>query len=253
MRILLLFATVMSPPSNESDVAPTLAQRIAGSSTFDDLLCAESLELVEPATVERAMPWLHTNLSDKEFTELEAKMRDILNRAKFAGRASFTADDVIESDYFPRLSRREWFGSYLRAMREPEVSRVQQKTYRFLWLRSFHPPISVRVYRAGDDTYLVAKMLSGAGGYQPAPLCARIGRKLAREETARVQRCFAKPEVWQPVKGDRRGKDGAQWILERNVDGKYLFAQQWTPDDSWLRECALEMLQMSGLPIEPVY
>ena len=41
------------------------------------------------------------------------------------------------------------------------------ESYRFLWLRTFHKPIAVRVWSADSRYYLVVKELSGQGGYEP--------------------------------------------------------------------------------------
>lgn len=56
---------------------------------------------------------------------------------------------------------------------------------RFLWLRTFHAPMLVRVDRDGDSFALSAKTLSGLGGYDPCrgpapPPSILAGSPLAR-------------------------------------------------------------------------
>src|SRR4030081_3548113 len=63
-----------------------------------------------------------------------------------------------------------WYAKHLRAMREPSLWESSKDTslesYRFLWLRSFHHPVSARLEVAKDGTaQLFVKVLSGQGGY----------------------------------------------------------------------------------------
>src|SRR5271169_2890576 len=63
----------------------------------------------------------------------------------------------------------DWYAPHLSAMREPslwELSKSQStQSYRFLWLRTFHHPVSARLTVAGDGSgELSIKVLSGAGG-----------------------------------------------------------------------------------------
>ena len=96
---------------------------------------------------------------------------------------------------------RDWYSQYFRAMLEPSLSCGQPAggyAYRFLWLRSFHRPVAVRIEDDGSSA-----MLSGAGrdrrtrprehrpADQPGPVARRAeqvpdptepGRVLGNEE-----------------------------------------------------------------------
>src|SRR3989441_4894829 len=52
--------------------------------------------------------------------------------------------------------RRRWYSSHLRAMGESSIScgADSMETYRFLWLRTFHRPVSVRIAKRGDGAKL---------------------------------------------------------------------------------------------------
>ena len=61
---------------------------------------------------------------------------------------------------------RDWYSKYLRAMMEPSLSCGQGPdgfAYRFLWLRSSHHPIAVRVEKDGSSVTLNAVELDGTG------------------------------------------------------------------------------------------
>ena len=82
----------------------------------------------------------------------------------------------------------EWFSRHLRAAAEPslytsaEVRRAGT-VLRFTWLRTSHRPVVVRVEGLDTDApRLVAKQLSGRGGYDPGKIAMEITRPLARTE-----------------------------------------------------------------------
>src|SRR6267378_2766004 len=70
----------------------------------------------------------------------------------------------------------QWYSKHLRALREPSLWETSQldltaEAYRFLYLRSFHHPISVRLVVAQDKTAtLISKETHGKGGYEPGRL-----------------------------------------------------------------------------------
>ena len=63
--------------------------------------------------------------------------------------------------------RNQWYSKHLKALREPSLWEASQldfttEAYRFLYLRSFHHPISVRLVVAQDKTAtLVSKETNG--------------------------------------------------------------------------------------------
>ncbi len=68
-----------------------------------------------------------------------------------------------------------WYGKHLAAMQEPALWEMAQSpdthAYRFLWLRTFHQPIAVRLLVNRDGSgVLIAKRLDGMGGYEPGNL-----------------------------------------------------------------------------------
>src|SRR5262245_53562261 len=87
--------------------------------------------------------------------------------------ASLLMTHAGETVYFPKGSE-HWYPEHLEAMKEPSL--FQQSTnkvveqYRFLWLRTFHKPIAVRVRKDSAGITLRVVRLSGAGGYNPGKI-----------------------------------------------------------------------------------
>src|SRR4051794_28638610 len=63
----------------------------------------------------------------------------------------------------------EWYARELATMREPSLnhSNCSPEIYRFLWLRSFHAPVAIRVWTFAGKHFLVAKMRHGKNYSRP--------------------------------------------------------------------------------------
>lgn len=131
---------------------------------------------------------------------------------------------------------RRWYSAHLLAMNEPSLScgaPSSDEAYRFLWLRSFHQPIAVRVSRAGRSYELVATALSGAGGYEPGRVVQRVRRELTEDEWRRVTHALQRISFWQMSANpptEEIGVDGAQWIIEGR-SASYHVVDRWSGDD----------------------
>src|SRR5262245_43597018 len=99
--------------------------------------------------------------------------------ADFGSPVADYCPEALEARYFPVGPRRpggddhgsfarRWYASDLDAMEKPSLScgsLEDTEAYRFLWLRSFHDDIAVRLFRRGDDYGLEAVILDRAGRY----------------------------------------------------------------------------------------
>jgi hypothetical protein len=147
----------------------------------------------------------------------------------------------------------EWYARHLSAMSEPSFLSLhdnEDEAYRFLWLRSFHHPVAVRVWRSGDQRFLTVKELSGAGGYEPGKLIVNRTRALTEEEWSTFTLLLEDALYWQIAeRDDDMGTDGAQWIVEGVREGYYHLADCWSPDDGSYRAACLYLLKISDIGI----
>jgi len=155
---------------------------------------------------------------------------------------------IAQIRYFPPNFPANWYESDLKAMKEPSLweSSKKQKTesYRFVWLRSFHNPVSIRIDLHSDGTsLLIRKMTTGVTG--------RAGRLIQNEtftldhsQTSRFLERIEQYRFWKlpPVLEDR-GDDGAQWIIEGVRDGNYHIADRWSPKAGEIRVLGLYMVR----------
>ena len=161
--------------------------------------------------------------------------------------AGILGEDAREDNF-----KIEWYSKFLTAMHEPslcEASKTQKtQTYRFLWLRSFHQPVSVRLEVNRDGTALLTtKITSGNGGYEPRRLIVNRTQRLTREHTSWVLDRIEELKFWSlptnpPRHPNEIGVDGAQWIFEGAKDGAYHVVDRWSPEKDEIHALGIMML-----------
>lgn len=152
----------------------------------------------------------------------------------------------------------EWialYSKYLKAMKEPSLldrsKAGPSQSYRFLWLRSFHKPVSVRLDIRNDGGADVTVKVGEAPGVSAlGGAVQKTTRTLSKREVdsfldqVNSEGFWKLPAQEEPVSGP----DGARWILEGARDSQYHVAHRWTPKDGTVRTLclylAVELAQM---------
>jgi len=135
----------------------------------------------------------------------------------------------------------QWYSKHLRALREPSFWETSQsdltaEAYRFLYLRSFHHPISVRLIVAQDKTTtLVLKETNGKGGYELGRLIRNRTIHMSQIQTESFLTALNELSFWSlppllEAEGNVVQTDGAQWILEGVKEGRYHVVDRRSPD-----------------------
>lgn len=147
--------------------------------------------------------------------------------------------------------RLSWYSSYLNAMQEPLLYNLSQDTiYRFTWLRSFDPPVAIRLQKQNDKIILFWKMADGAGGYLPGELIVNDKKELTPEEWMNFQKLINQCDFWNmPAQQKTFGCDGAQWIIEAVVNGQYKVVDRWSPRNSDFQKLGKFMIDLTSLNI----
>jgi hypothetical protein len=168
----------------------------------------------------------------------------------------------VSDSYFPGgvLGRPEGkaklLGEYYSALMESPFSCLDEEAeaYRFLFMPSFDPAISIRVWRAGGQKYITVKQLSGIG-YPPGEakdLKVNVTRSLTEQEWNRFQELLAKSDFWSMPMADVKpsGIDGANWLLEGKKSGKYHVVDRWMPEDQNFLDACGYLFEISGLKLK---
>ena len=126
-----------------------------------------------------------------------------------------------------------------------------REAYRFTWLRSFHHPVAVRIWKCGSVRFIAVKELNGAGGYEPEKIIFERKRELTPDEWREFMRRLDDSCYWQLSTRDDDvvGTDGAQWIFEGFNAGRYHVVDRWSPQSGSYRELCLYVLKLSGLKV----
>jgi hypothetical protein len=155
-----------------------------------------------------------------------------------------------------------WYPKHWQAAGEPSLYAQSlspapsvAKTWRFTWLRSFHPPVMVRIDVGPDGRmHLTAKQLSGAGGYAPGRIAKQVHRDLTQDEQSKLVAMLDRTRVLDlPPIDCQLGMDGARWIFEASEAGSYRYVNQWSPKDGPAREAGLAFLALTGWTFDKVY
>ena len=174
--------------------------------------------------------------------------------------------------YFPNLTFSQdersnaftvsWYSQALKALEEPSLweSRAtsEGETYRFLWLRTFHNPIAVRLTVNQDGSGVVTvKVTDGAGGYEPGKLIENQSRQLSKDHVQWFLEAIEEQKYWSlPTSGGGSGLDGAGWILEAVRAHKYKVVDRWSPERGPIRTLGVMMFFDLGqlhVPLKDIY
>ena len=141
--------------------------------------------------------------------------------------------------------RSDQLSGCLRSFKEASIWQASRKhvpgaVYRFMWLRSFHPAISVRLDIAADGAgILTTKVSNGCCDCPPPPADTKqkpfrvqtTVREISAPELRRFLSCVGAVHFWtlHSRKDSLTGADGADWVIEASKDGRYQLIDAWSP------------------------
>jgi hypothetical protein len=153
--------------------------------------------------------------------------------------------------YFPPTldaTKTEWYSKHLEAMVEPPLwNQKEGSGFRFLWLRTFHHPVAIRVQHLGSSTLLHAIELDGNGGDLPGGKLRHRDMALTAGQWAQLQAQVERAGFWKlTAVQSNMGLDGSQWIVEGYRKSHYHIVDRWTPKDGDFRKLGLLFLRLTG-------
>ena len=154
----------------------------------------------------------------------------------------------IEQDWYPK----QW-----QAAHEPSFYELTQCgtppefALRFSYIPSFDPSVFIRVQSDGDGLSLIAKQLTGAGGYDPGALGWSKKMQLTERQASELQQILASQALFEePPATCEMGFDGSQWIFEMVDENGYRMAKRWSPSDGAAHNLGRFLIELSGWEIE---
>ena len=182
----------------------------------------------------------------------------------FPGRSARVLKSTSQTEYFPvaelsddfwgRRFRNGWYSRQLEAMNELPLAALTQEdeSYRFLWLRAFHQPVMVHVWRSGIRHFIVVKRLNGRSGYNVGTFDLYWSRSLSEDDWDSFLMRLEQSAFWlMPTNDDDvLAHDGAQWIMEGYREDRYHIVDRQSPAASAYADACLYLLKQSGLLAE---
>jgi len=159
-------------------------------------------------------------------------------------------NDHIQLDTFSV----KWYSEQLEALDEPVVflDKSHREIYRFTWLRSFDPPIVIRIEQNNGQYLIFWKVGNGAGGYKPKKVFTFNQKIISKAIWNEFINRLNKINFWEMDTKETGpfGTDGSEWILEGKVAGKYHVVDRWTPGEKTnYYKCCDYLIGLTGIKI----
>jgi hypothetical protein len=161
-----------------------------------------------------------------------------------------------------------WYGEELTALKEKPLccgTTDSRTVVRFTWLRSFHHPVTIRLFQSGGGRWmLTTKIARGAGGYEPGHLTTNETRALKANEADQILSLVGPRTAYWKLSGTEKNEpssdgsilihtDGAQWVIEVLDRGAYHVVDRWSPESGVIHEIGMRFIALSGRKFGPVY
>jgi hypothetical protein len=151
--------------------------------------------------------------------------------------------------------------SELAAFAEPGLGAftdsVDTEAVWFVWMRTFHHPVVVRVIRRDTSYALIGVELDGAGGYEMGKVLHRDSTRIDGATWRSLTAPLRNPGFWTQPPSDALGLDGATWTIAGSSGRRLYVTRVWGPEergrhaDVWA--FGLAMLRAAKLARDPIY
>lgn len=122
------------------------------------------------------------------------------------------------------------------------------EAYSLTWIPSFHSPVFVRIWRVGDQAFMVGKSLDSKGWSKFESIRESNARALTRFEWRDFTDVVNRTDYWQlPETTDEAiPQDGAVWLIDGLKSKQYHWVGRRVPNDQFA-DLARHLIRLSGL------
>lgn len=199
---------------------------------------------------------------DREFAG-QFENKGVANEQLFASGyfpPSFASPQVhcgFHSDPVELISEVEedWYPSQWKAAREPSFyllskqERPPEFALRFSYIPSFTSSVFIRIQKDGDEYWLIAKQMNGAGGYDPGSIDRSKRYRLSSRQVAELQRLLTEDALFSEPSDECQsgfGFDGTQWIYELIEPNGYRMIKRRSPSQGAGYNLGQYLIELSG-------
>jgi hypothetical protein len=141
----------------------------------------------------------------------------------------------------------EWYSEHLFALKEPLLYNKipDREIFRFLWLRSEDPPVSIRIEKKKNEYSLTLKICDGYGGYYPGNLIVDKTKTIDKATWNSFTELVEKAEFWDSATNeDYLGIGASQWILESANKKRYHVVDRTSLETGNFYNCCMFLIKL---------
>ncbi len=122
------------------------------------------------------------------------------------------------------------------------------EAYSLEWIPSFHEPVLVQVWRAGDRAFMVAKQLDSKGWSKLGKVKQANSRPLTNFEWRDFTDLLNRKSYWElaSTTDEPSHQDGAVWLINGLQSRKFHWVRRRLPDEDYAEVCK-HLIRLSGL------
>ncbi len=144
--------------------------------------------------------------------------------------------------------------SYMQVLKEPSIltgTESEEEVYRFVWIRSFHNPVSIRLQKSLTKVSLIVKESAKRIDDEPTKLIADKSKDVSILQWMKFKSLLEKECFWTIEYNYKEMAiiDGAAWQLEGKRENRYHIVRKASPTKGKFREACLYLLELSDLKI----
>jgi len=154
--------------------------------------------------------------------------------------------------------RLDWFSEELAWFKEPVLGAGSRgKEYRFLWLRSFDAPIVIRMQKIKRNVIIYWKLPRFNDTLHTFQSAVEYKKRLAVWQWKKFEKLLTTIDYWSMISGDylSNANDGAIWLLEAAVNGKYKVTERSGYIYPKYTKCLMYLINLTdlNLPKDKIY
>ena len=141
------------------------------------------------------------------------------------------------------------------------VDDLDAEIYRITFIPTFSNPIKIRVEKHKNEYFLIAKRLSGQGGFDAGKLKTEKRRRLRPQEWNRLLDLLKGAGFWglppleKEPEPNEKGEvticlDGSEWVIEGVRNGQYHAVNRYCPEVKSFEAIGLYLAKLSGLRVK---
>ncbi len=149
-----------------------------------------------------------------------------------------------------------WFTKHLKSMEEPSLSDNNNDftfQLRFLWLRTNHEPVAVRILKSEKESKIYLKTTSGLGGYEPGNIVRNENKLMSDKEIKSIIDYLDSIDFLEMKYERNLTLDGAEWILEARIENRYHVVTRSSPESGKFREFCRHLLKLANYKTRDIY